>query len=222
MIETKTNDILIIETTIHDPDKTFDTASVTTTHIKDVAKRLVQRIMHTTQRHEVIMKNQYMDAFDRLILTLNSVDDMVKDIHVTDAKANSNDEKIVFPESPKDWGTPTGSFIISDGEDVILAHHAADEDEDEWTEISAEYELKKKGAINTSEIPDGIKTEIIVAWIKETVAYHEVVPMDESNSEALIYNLVHLAQDGDDYEEGSYGPYNYEPHQDAEIKSWNI
>ncbi len=70
------------------------------------------------------------------------------------------------------------------------------------------------------EIPDEIKTEIIVAWLKEAVACHEVVPMDESNSDALIYNLVHLAQDGDDYEGGSYGPYNHEPHQDAEIKGW--
>lgn len=76
--------------------------------------------------------------------------------------------------------------------------------------------------INISQIPDGIKTEIIVAWLKDTVAGHEVVPMDEGNSDALIYNLVHLAQDGDDYEGGSYGPYNHEPHQDAEIKSWNL
>ena len=33
------------------------------------------------------------------------------------------------------WGTLTGSFILSDGEDVILAHRAADECDDEWTEV---------------------------------------------------------------------------------------
>ncbi len=122
----------------------------------------------------------------------------------------------VFPESPKDWGTPTGDFIISDGEKVIIAHHEANEDEDEWTEIDAEYELKKKGAINTSEIPDEIKTEIIVAWILENVDASDV-PADEGNDEALLYNLVHLAQDGKEYEQ-----YAYKPHQDKEIKSWEM
>ena len=125
--------------------------------------------------------------------------------------AEGNEYTFKTPQT-NDWGTVTGVLVpLKDGSVTCK-------------DIDPESgDLKfTMHDINISQIPDRIKTEIIVAWIKETVAYHEVVPMDESNSEALIYNLVHLAQDGDDYEEGSYGPYNYEPHQDAEIKSWNI
>ena len=70
--------------------------------------------------------------------------------------------------------------------------------------------------INISEILYEVQTEIVVAWILENVDSSDV-PADEGNDEALIYNLVHLARDGVAYE-----PYAYKPHQDKEIKSWDM
>jgi len=51
----------------------------------------------------------------------------------------------------------------------------------------------------------------IIEWIVQNVSATDV-PADEGNTEALIYNLIHLARDGKDYH-----PYNYEPEQDLEI-----
>jgi hypothetical protein len=54
----------------------------------------------------------------------------------------------------------------------------------------------------------------IEAWILNEVSA-AVVPSDEGNEEALIYNLIHLLRDGRDFE-----PYSYKPEQDAELASW--
>jgi len=54
-------------------------------------------------------------------------------------------------------------------------------------------------------------TEEIVRWIVENVD-ELVVPGDEGNGDALVYNLVHLARAGKDYR-----PYCYEADQDKEI-----
>lgn len=53
-------------------------------------------------------------------------------------------------------------------------------------------------------------------WIISTVTADDV-PHDEGNSEALVYNLVHLLMDGREYRR-----YNYEPDQDAELRSWGL
>lgn len=52
------------------------------------------------------------------------------------------------------------------------------------------------------------------AWIIANVN-DRVVPGDEGNSEALIFNLVHLVR-------GDGERYNYLPHQDKEIESWGL
>jgi len=51
-------------------------------------------------------------------------------------------------------------------------------------------------------------------WVKENVT-EQVVPSDEGNSNALIYNLVHLIRGDKDH-------YCYGKKQDEEIKSWRI
>lgn len=71
--------------------------------------------------------------------------------------------------------------------------------------------------MNTKEIPDEIKTEIIVDWILKEIG-DSIVPADEGNADALVYNMVHLAR----YGWGNFKLYNYEPEQDEEIKSWNL
>lgn len=53
----------------------------------------------------------------------------------------------------------------------------------------------------------------IIEWIIKNVTTN-VVPGDEGNEEALVYNLVHLAAYG-----SGFRYYDYEPEQDAEIKS---
>lgn len=54
-------------------------------------------------------------------------------------------------------------------------------------------------------------TEEIVQWIVKNV-FDGVVPADEGNTDALVYNLIHLVI-GD----GKF--YLYLPEQDAEIKA---
>jgi len=53
-------------------------------------------------------------------------------------------------------------------------------------------------------------------WIIENVTAKDV-PNDGGNSEALIFNLVHLLRDGPDYDH-----YDYQAHQDAELRSWGV
>jgi hypothetical protein len=61
------------------------------------------------------------------------------------------------------------------------------------------------------DIRDGV-----VAWIIENVDA-SVIPADEGNDTALVYNLVHLAMDGE-----GFRPYNYEPEQDDEIDDLRV
>jgi hypothetical protein len=51
-------------------------------------------------------------------------------------------------------------------------------------------------------------------WIIENVS-EKVVPNDEGNNLALIFNLVHLLR-------GDGQTYNYLLEQDTEIESWNV
>jgi len=53
----------------------------------------------------------------------------------------------------------------------------------------------------------------IIEWIVKNVT-SDVVPGDELNDEALVYNLVHLATYGEGFRH-----YDYEPEQDLEIES---
>ena len=94
--------------------------------------------------------NGYEKAIQRI--RIGTLDDQVADIArecpniinalaveiVREMAQNTIEIPCVFPESPKDWGTFTGSFMLSDGEKVLVAHHAADEDEEEWTEVRQE------------------------------------------------------------------------------------
>ena len=43
----------------------------------------------------------------------------------------------------------------------------------------------------------------------------KIVPNDEGNEDALLYNLIHFIEEGKDFE-----PYNYLPQQDEEISSF--
>lgn len=52
-----------------------------------------------------------------------------------------------------------------------------------------------------------------IEWIVKNVT-SDVVPGDEGNEDALVYNLVHLAAYG-----SGFRHYNYEPEQNAEIKA---
>ena len=54
--------------------------------------------------------------------------------------------------TPNDWGAFTGSFIISGGEKVLVVHHAADEDEEEWTEVRKEWHGDELDRSNGEEI----------------------------------------------------------------------
>jgi len=56
----------------------------------------------------------------------------------------------------------------------------------------------------------------LIEWIKENIDSTDI-PNDEGNSDALIYNLVHLALDGKGYKK-----YKYLPEQDEEIESWHL
>lgn len=58
-----------------------------------------------------------------------------------------------------------------------------------------------------------IDSDDIIEWIIKNVS-SDVVPADEGNGDALVYNLVHLAA----YSSG-FRHYDYEPEQDAEIKA---
>ena len=57
--------------------------------------------------------------------------------------------------------------------------------------------------------------QIIERWILNEI--DERVPGDEGNSDALVYNLVHLCREGQNYRH-----YNYEPDQDDEINKWDL
>ena len=50
----------------------------------------------------------------------------------------------------------------------------------------------------------------LIEWIVKNVD-ESIVPMDEGNGDALVYNLVHLAL-------GDGKKYNYQPEQDDEIE----
>jgi hypothetical protein len=58
-----------------------------------------------------------------------------------------------------------------------------------------------------------IDSDDIIEWIIKNVSSN-VVPADEGNGDALVYNLVHLAAYG-----SGFNHYDYEPKQDAEIKA---
>ena len=69
--------------------------------------------------------------------------------------------------------------------------------------------------MNTSDIPDKLKTEIVVDWLIENMCF-DIMPLDAEDSEdGMLYNLVHLAREGKGFEK-----YNYEPWQDEEIEGW--
>lgn len=62
------------------------------------------------------------------------------------------------------------------------------------------------------EVTDAIKKAIVINWILQNVD-ESVVPNDEGNGGALVYNLVHLAmKDGKEY--------HYGPEQDEELEEW--
>lgn len=56
--------------------------------------------------------------------------------------------------------------------------------------------------------------EIVVRWIIDNVD-SSVVPLDEGNGDALIYNLVGLARHGP-----GYRPWDYADDQQREVDSW--
>jgi hypothetical protein len=53
--------------------------------------------------------------------------------------------------------------------------------------------------------------EVIEEWIVKNVT-EDVVPCDEGNCDALIYNLIHLLRDGEGYQK-----YQYAQKQDDEL-----
>lgn len=59
--------------------------------------------------------------------------EVLGNIHENPEMIDMETENICTFRTSKDLGAFTGSFIISDGEKVLVAHHAAD-DEEEWTE----------------------------------------------------------------------------------------
>lgn len=58
-----------------------------------------------------------------------------------------------------------------------------------------------------------IDSDDIIEWIIKNVS-SDVVPGDDLNDDALVYNLVHLAAYG-----SGFCHYDYKPEQDAEIKA---
>ena len=66
------------------------------------------------------------------------------------------------------------------------------------------------------ELTDDQK-RLFVEWVKNDLQSYKVIPRDEGNEDALIYNIVHNIMDGPDFR-----PYNYEPEQDKEIKSYAL
>jgi hypothetical protein len=52
------------------------------------------------------------------------------------------------------------------------------------------------------------------AWIIANVNTN-VVPNDEGNSDALVFNLIHLLR-------GDGERYDYKPEQDAELETWRL
>jgi hypothetical protein len=61
---------------------------------------------------------------------------------------------------------------------------------------------------------DKEQSELFEQWIIKNVE-ESVVPSDEGNGPALVYNLVHLLR-------GTGKTYNYLPDQDEELRSWGI
>jgi len=122
-----------------------------------------------------------------------------------------SNEKIVFKTIPStdSWGI-TGEFVLSDGGKVIYTNVAEDDDEDEKNNGYS------RAGMTLSEIPDELKTMIVVDWILKNVCY-DILPPDPEVVDTLVYNLVHLARDGHGFKR-----YNYEPEQDEEIESWDI
>jgi hypothetical protein len=57
----------------------------------------------------------------------------------------------------------------------------------------------------------------MIEWVKNNITCRNIIPNDEENDDALIYNLVHFILDGKYYQH-----YDYLPEQDAEIESWNL
>lgn len=63
---------------------------------------------------------------------------------------------------------------------------------------------------------------VIERWILASVD-SSVVPPDEGNDRALIYNLVHLVREGGARaRDTEYQQYEYRTDQDAEIASWGL
>jgi hypothetical protein len=76
---------------------------------------------------------------EHIIPTYLKVIPMSDDVNVEEERMNKDVDGNEYTfRTPSDWGTITGSFIISDGEKVLVCHHAADEDEEEWTEVRNE------------------------------------------------------------------------------------
>lgn len=51
-------------------------------------------------------------------------------------------------------------------------------------------------------------------WVIENIDAN-IVPCDEGNSEALVFNLVHAIR-------GDHEQYDYQDHQDEEVRSWGF
>jgi hypothetical protein len=52
-----------------------------------------------------------------------------------------------------------------------------------------------------------------IRWVIENLDGAAIVPSDEGNDRALLYNIVHWIRGDDD-------KYDYKPEQDAEIQSF--
>lgn len=59
----------------------------------------------------------------------------------------------------------------------------------------------------------GIEKERFERWVIENIN-ERIVPSDEGNGDALIYNIIHLMR-------GDYDKYNYLPHQNDEIMAYS-
>jgi hypothetical protein len=66
------------------------------------------------------------------------------------------------------------------------------------------------------ELTDAAKKHF-AEWVKKELQSYKVVPADEGNENALIYNIVHNIIDGPGFD-----AYDYKPEQDAEIESWGL
>jgi hypothetical protein len=59
-----------------------------------------------------------------------------------------------------------------------------------------------------------IKSRAFINWVINNVD-ERVIPADEGDGEGLVYNLIHLFKDGENYKH-----YNYEEEQNDEIEMW--